>query len=77
MLTLEEIERLAVDLYIKDRSDDVSSICLDSAVCSKRVYIAMKYDEYVNTFTSTDKRRLYMFGYIQMATKFRNYWTDV
>ena len=75
MLTLEEIERLAVDLYIADSSDDVPCICLDTTVCSKGIYVAMMYDKYVNTFTSTDKRRLYMFGFIQMATEFRNYWT--
>ena len=68
MLTLEEMEQLAVDLYIEDSSEDVTCICLDTTVCSKGIYVAMMYDTYITTFISTDKIRLYMFGFIHMTT---------
>ena len=77
MMTLEEIGRLAVDLCIGDIAEDISCICLDTALCSKGIYVAMMYDKYATTFTSTDKRRLYMLGFIRMATEFRNHWAAV
>ena len=77
MMTLEEIERLSIDLFITDNNDELEFICLDPTVTSKAISVAIMYNTYITSFSSTDQRRLYMHGFITMATEFRNYWAAV
>ena len=77
MMTLEEVERLSIDLFITDNIDELDFSCLDPTVKSKAISVAMMYNTYITTFTSTDQRRLYMHGFIRMASQFRNYWAAV
>ena len=77
MMTLEEVERLSIDLFITDNIDELDFLCLDPTVKSKAISVAMMYNTYITTFTSTDQMRLYMHGFIRMASEFRNYWAAV
>ena len=77
MMTLEEVERLSIDLFITHNIDELDFLCLDPTVKSKAISVAMMYNTYITTFTSTDQRRLYMHGFIRMASEFRNYWAAV
>ena len=75
MMTLEQEERLSTDLLVTDNGEDLDFLCIDPTVSSKAILFAMMYDTYITTFTSTsiDKRRLYIHGFIRMATELRNY----
>ena len=74
MMTHEEVEHLAIDLFIADSGEDLDLLCLDPTMISKGVSGAMMYDTYIITLTSTDQQPLYMHGFIRMATEFRYYW---
>ena len=50
---------------------------MDNTNESMAITLSLLYSNYVNTFTSTDNRRLYMLGYVKMATEFRRYWSAV
>ena len=76
MMTLEEVERMAIDIFITDNNDNLEFICLDPTVSSKGISVTMIYDTYITTFSSTDQRQLYMHGIIRMATELSNYWAD-
>ena len=77
MMTLEEVERLSIDLFITDNVDELDFLCLDPSVKSKAISVAMMYNTYITTFIYTVQRRLYMHGFIRMASQFRNYWAAV
>lgn len=77
MLTLEEVKRLAVDLFIIDNDKEIEEIlrCNNNATTDSggskmsRLYIA-----YIHTMNTRDYRRLYMMGFIMKSTQFCNYW---
>ena len=77
MLTLEEVERLAVDLFIVDNDKEIKDILrfkINAATDSGGLKMARLYIDYIHKMDSDDNRRLYMMGFIIMATQFRNYW---
>ena len=73
MLVLQEIERVVIDLFITECDEDLTFLCMDSTNPSMAIPLSLLYCNYINTFTSTYNRRLYMFGFIVMATEFRRY----
>ena len=74
MISLQEIERLAVNLFFNKTEDEISSICgYNSNYVG--VSIASMYNEYIHDMNSCNNRRLYMKGFIIMGTQFRNYWS--
>ena len=77
MLMLEEIERVTIDLFVTECNEDLTYLCMDSTNESMAIKLSLLYINYINTFTSTDDRRLYMFGFVIMATEFRQYWNAV
>ena len=77
MITLEELKRLAVNLFLADAGGDISLLCLDSTLTSLGITMSVMYNNYVRSFSSIDKRRQYIFECINMATEFRNYWVVV
>ena len=75
MLTLEEVERLSIDLFMVRNDKSVEDIIESSeSADSIGLNITRLYIEYIHEMDSNDHRRLYMFGFIIMATQFRNYW---
>ena len=80
MLTLEEVERLSIDLFMVRNADGVEDIIesqtndlIDSDLPdSIGLNITRLYIQYIHEMDSNDNRRLYMFGFIIMATQFRN-----
>ena len=77
MLMLQEIERVVIDLFITECNEYLTYICMDSTHGSMSITLSLLYSNYINNFTSTDHQRLYMFGYVIMATEFRRYWSAV
>ena len=73
MLMLDEIERLVVDLFL-DENEELITKMVDSNRNNIGLHVARMYNQYINGMKSTDDRRLYLFGFIIMATQFRNYW---
>ena len=73
MMMLQEIERVVIDLFIIECDKDLACLCMDSTNESMAITLSLLYSNYINTFTSTDNRRLCMFGYAVMATKFSQY----
>ena len=77
MITLEEVERVAIDLFLIDNTSEIHMLVGDNVIeftDTAAVIIAKMYNEYINNMKSSDNRRLYMFGFVIMATQFRNYW---
>ena len=77
MITLEEVERVAIDLFLIEHTAEIQRITGENATDltdTAAIVIAKMYNEYINNMKSSDNRRLYMFGFIIMATQFRNYW---
>ena len=70
-LILEELERLRIDLFIESTSPSIVS---DKY---KAIDIAILYNTFIKSCDSIDNRRLYMYGFIIMASEFRKYWTAV
>ena len=68
MILLEELERLAIDMFLESKD----GISFDAT--TKSVDIAQQYIRFIQNNVSSDNRRKYMFGYILMATEFRKYW---
>ena len=64
MMTLEEVERLSIDLFITHNIDELDFLCLDPTVKSKAISVAMMYNTYITTFTSTDQRRLTIHAWV-------------
>ena len=77
MLVLQEIERVVIDLFIAECDEDLTYLCMDSTNSSMAITLSLLYSKYINTFTSTDNRRLYMFGFVVTATEFQRYWSAV
>ena len=77
MLTLEEVERLALDLFLVERSTVIDVILGRVITDTAGVKIANMYNEYIHKMQSEDNRKLYMFGFIIIASKFRNYWIEL
>ena len=73
MLTLQEIERLAVDTFLVEKEKEISSLCVQNNG-DVGVVIASMYNQYIMDMKSCDDRRLYMKGFVIMSTQFRNYW---
>ena len=73
MLMLDEVERLAVDLFLDENEVLISKI-VESDRNNVGLHIARMYNQYINGMKSTDDRRLQFFGFIIMTTQFRNYW---
>ena len=77
MITLEEVERVAIDLFLIENTAEIQMIVGDNVTDltdTAALVIAKMYNKYINNMKSSDNRRLYMFGFIIMATQFRNYW---
>ena len=77
MITLEEVERVAIDLFLIEHTAEIQRIAgenVTDVTDTAAIVIAKMYNEYINNMKSSDNRRLYMFGFIIMATQFRNYW---
>ena len=74
MLTLEEVKRLAIDLFMVKNEKAVKDIFESEQTDSIGLRVSRLYIEYIQEMNSKDNRRLYMFGFIIMATQFRNYW---
>ena len=77
MITLEEVERVAIDLFLIEHSAEIQRISGENVMDltdTAAIVITKMYNEYINDMKSSDNRRLYMFGFIIMATQFRNYW---
>ena len=68
MILLEELERLSIDMFIESKE----GASFDESF--KSVDISQQYIKFLYTNKSTDNRRKYMLGYINMATEFRKYW---
>ena len=75
MLTLQEIERLSIDLFLVEYEDEVSLLLSTEISATVGVKIASMYNMYIHNMDSLDDRRLYFKGFIIMSTQFRNYWT--
>ena len=73
MMMLDEIERLAVDLFMNENEELITTM-VESNIQNIGLHIAQMYNQYINSMKSTDDRRLYLFGFITMASRFRNYW---
>jgi len=69
MLMLDEIEHLAIDLFLDENEVLILQI-LESDRNNMGLHIARMYNQYINGMKSTDDRRLYFFGFIIMATQF-------
>ena len=77
MITLEEVERVAIDLFLIENTAEIQMITGENVTDltnTSDVVIVKMYNEYINNMKSSDNRRLYMFGFVIMATQFRNYW---
>ena len=70
MMVLQEMERVVIDLFSTECDEDLTYLCMDSTNSSMAITLSLLYSKYINTFTSTDNRRLYMFGFVVMATEF-------
>ena len=73
MLTLEELERLVIDLFVKDNGDDLTYLCMDATNEYFGITLAQLYSNYITSFTSLDNKILYMFRFILMAFEFRKH----
>ena len=75
MLTLQELERLSVDIFLVKKEDERSLV--SSKVNSNTVglTIAYMYNKYIYDMNSRYNGRLYIKGFIIMCTKFCNQWT--
>ena len=70
-LILEELERLSIDQFVESTPPSVFS---DKY---KAIDVAILYNTFIKNRDTTDDRRLYMLGFIIMASEFRKYWTAV
>ena len=80
MLTLEEVERLAVDLFIVENDKTIKEILrlnINAATDSAGLKMARLYLDYIHEMNTDDNRRLYRMGFIIMSTQFRNYWKAI
>lgn len=77
MLTLEEVDRLAIDLFILDcKADSIFPACLNITGKSEARHLSLLYNNCIRSFTTTDNRRLSIFEFTTMATKIR-YWIAI
>ena len=74
LLTLHELERFALDLFIDENKEEMN-IMMKEDTDSFGIDVATMYDSYLKDFSTTDDRRKYMKGFIIMASQFRMYWT--
>ena len=77
MLTLEEMERLAIDCFFKDNDDDLTYLCMDTTNEYFGITLTQLYSDYITTLTSLDNKILYMFRFILMTSEFRKHWSDI
>lgn len=73
MMMLDEIERLTIDLCMKENEELIATI-VDSKHNCVGLHVTKIYNQCINEMKSTGDRRLYLFGFIIMALEFRNYW---
>ena len=73
MITLEEIERLALDLFLIEFGKDVALLSMYSSLNSMGIVVDGMYNSYISSVTSTANLKVYMFRFITMDTAFRNY----
>ena len=59
MISLQEIERLSVDLFLTNKKDELSSTCARNSNAIG-VSIASMYNKYIHDMNSYDDRRKYM-----------------
>ena len=67
MLTLEEVERLTIDLFMIQNDNIVKELVLlhnNSTTKSLGLRIARLYIDYIHEMKSDDNRRIYMFGFL-------------
>ena len=57
MITLEDLERLAINLFLADTGEYIYLLCPDSTLISVGITVSAMYNNYVRSFSSTDKRR--------------------
>ena len=77
ILTLEEVERLPIYLFMVQNNKDVEELLLlhnNGTTESLGLRIAILYLNYIHQMKSDNNRRLYIFGFVIMATQFRKYW---
>ena len=74
MITLEEVERLTIDLFLVEHGKDIEEILNKTTTDTARLSIAKLYMDIIHEIKSDDDRRLFMFGFIIIGTQFRNYW---
>ena len=71
IITLEEVERVAIYLFLIDNTAEIHMIVGDNVTDltdTAAVVIAKMYNEYINILDSDDHRILYMFGFVVMVT---------
>ena len=73
MLPLQEVERVVIDLFISECEEDLIYLCMDITNKSMSITLSLLYSNFISTFTTTDNRRLYMFGFVTMGSEFRKY----
>lgn len=54
MMLLEEIERLLVDIFINNNSNDVTTLCSEETTPLLGGTIGMIYNNYIHSFSSKD-----------------------
>ena len=73
MLTLQEIERLSIDLFLVECEDEVSLLLSSEMSDAVGVKIASMCNMHVHNMNSLDDQRLHFKGFITISTQFRNY----
>ena len=74
---LQAIERVVIDLFITECDEDLTHLYMDSTHVSMVITLSLLYSNYIKIFTAINNQRLYMFGYVTMATEFWRYWSAV
>ena len=77
MMSLKEVEQLTVDLFIKYSCDNITTVCTDETSPLLEATIGMMYKNYGHDLSSKYHHRNYMLVFVNIASKFKNYWLAV